>query len=56
MVEIGKEKIVETAVGVIVGILITDLLESSGAREEFREGIDNIVDKVQGEADGRERA
>lgn len=44
---ITKEKILETATGVILGIVISDFLESSGIRGEFKEGVDNIVDRLQ---------
>lgn len=44
---ITKEKILETATGVILGIVISDFLESSGVRGEFKEGVDNIVDRLQ---------
>jgi hypothetical protein len=49
-----KEKILETATGVILGIVISDFLESSGIRGEFKQGVDNIVDRLQsGGEDGR---
>lgn len=48
-----SDKITKTVLGVIIGIIVTDILEASGTREEIRQGIRNIANNSQDGNDGR---